>query len=362
MKAIILVGGFGTRLRPLTADYPKSVVPFAGRPMVEWQIEALVNYGVKEIVLAIFYKECVLAEFVSRMIAKYKVSIICSVEHTPLNTGGPIKLAEKYLFNSSCQTTQKSRENCFFVLNSDIICDYPLEQLYQKHLSHNGLITITGYPVEDPSRYGVIVTETEELRVKEFVEKPKEFVGNLINAGIYLFSQEVLSLMQEGAFSLERDTFPFFANRKEMFVFELKGFWKDIGIPSDFLSCSIIYLNHFQTIGRIEVDDFKLVVDQEGFPGVNLIHRNAKIESGASVGPYAVVHSGVVVRKGAYVARTILMDNCDIGEYSHVLDSVLMFGVKVGKGTRIEGNSLLGEGVVVENEKLLCGQKLEKGN
>lgn len=97
MKALILVGGFGTRLRPLTLTQPKPLIPFCGRPMVEWQIESLVKAGVKKIILAIGYKEQLMIPFIERMIQKYNVEIICSVEKEPLNTGGPIKLAEKYL-------------------------------------------------------------------------------------------------------------------------------------------------------------------------------------------------------------------------------------------------------------------------
>lgn len=361
MKAVILVGGLGTRLRPLTTNIPKSVVPFAGRPMVEWQIEALVKFGVKEIILTIFYKESLIQDFMLEMEKKYNVKIIASVESVPLNTGGPIKLAEKYLLDPSQSETEKSKNNTFFVLNSDIICDYPFEALYNFHLTHEGEVTILSHPVDDPSRYGVIVADENSGRVKEFIEKPQVYVGNLINAGIYVFSDTVVKNMQPVAFSLERETFPKLAAEGKIFVFELKGFWKDIGIPSDFLACSQIYLDHFHRICRYEIDGYRLVINLKNFKGVNLIHRESVVDDEAIIGPYAVIHKRVVVGKYARVARSIVMDGTEVGEHSQVFDSILMFGIKVGRFVRIDKHSVIAENVVVDDEVLLVGKKIEPG-
>lgn len=117
MKALILVGGLGTRLRPMTVNIPKPLIPFCGRPMVEWQIKAFAEVGIKTIILAIGYKKELMEDFISKMVTKYKVTIECSVEEIPLGTGGPIRLAEKFL---------KKDDELFFLANSDIICKYPL--------------------------------------------------------------------------------------------------------------------------------------------------------------------------------------------------------------------------------------------
>lgn len=363
MKAIILVGGFGTRLRPLTTNFPKSVVPFAGRPMVEWQIEALVNFGVKEIILTIFYKKDVLHAFVEEMEQKYKVKIHMSVENEPMNTGGPIKLAEKFLAitDPNVALSPKSLQNTFFVLNSDIICDYPFKEMMDFHLGHDGNITILSHPVEEPSRYGVIVVEPKSTKVKEFVEKPKEFVGNLINAGIYIFDHSTLAQMKQGAFSLERELFPQFAASGKIQVFELKGFWKDIGIPADFLSCSQIYLNFFHSKGRNAFDDYKLVEGGKGIVGINLIHKDVKIEESALIGPYAVLHKGVHVGKHSRISRSIVMDNTTVGDYVQIFNSILMFDIKVANYVRIDKHSVIAEKVAIEEEALVAGEKIEPG-
>jgi mannose-1-phosphate guanylyltransferase len=331
--------------------------------MVEWQIEALVNAGVTDIVLTIFYKEEAIKEFVAAMEKKYKVKIHMSVETVPMNTGGPIKLAEKYLVSADPADAKgpKSRSNTFFVLNSDIICDYPFEQMHAFHLKHPGKITILSYPVEEPSRYGVIVTEEGTGKVRQFVEKPQEWVGNLINAGIYVFDEQVLRDMEPVAFSLERETFPKYAAQGAIYVHELKGFWKDIGIPADFLACNEIYLDHFKRIGRREIDDYRLVEGGEGIEGVNLIHKEAQIEEGAHIGPFAVLHKGVRVGKGAVVSRSIVMDGTHIGEGSHVLSSILMFDIKVGDRARIEGGSVIAEKVVLADDSVTISQKVEPG-
>lgn len=362
MKAVILVGGFGTRLKPLTTNCPKSVVPFAGRPMVEWQIESLAKFGVKVIILAIFYKESVIRDFVEEMKQKYKIDIICSVEPVPLNTGGPIKLTEKLLLtNDQPKTSTKSINNTFFVLNSDIICDYPFDDLLTFHLSHTGQITILTHPVEDPSRYGVIVTEENSSKVKKFIEKPQTFVGDQINAGIYVFSESALENMPSGSFSLEREFFPKLADEGNIFVKKLSGFWKDIGIPSDFLACTEIYLDHFKKIGRFEIDDYKLVENTKNYVGLNLVHKEAIIGENACIGPYSVIHKKVSIGKNSRVSKSIVMNGTQIDDNSQIFDSILMYDIKIGKWTRIDQGSVIAENVEIGDEVLIHSQKVEPG-
>lgn len=362
MRALILVGGFGTRLRPLTTNYPKSVVPFAGRPMVEWQIEALVKVGVTKIVLAICYKEELMKDFIAEMNKKYKIDITCSIEKEPLNTGGPLKLAEKLLVdesNAHIDKSTKTLDNMFFVLNSDIICQYPFKNLIEFHMAHKGRATILCHEVEEPSRFGVIIHDKETGLVKSFVEKPQIYVGNSINAGIYIFNNSVLDDIELRSVSMEREIFPMLAHANELYVMKLEGFWKDIGLPADFLVCNKIYLNYFEEINRLNIDDFELKVDVDNFKGINLIHKQAKISSMAVVGPFCVIHKNVKIGDNCRIAESILMDDSVVDDNAHIFESILMFEVKVGKWARLDKQTILAERVSVRDESLLVGERVE---
>ena len=217
MKALILVGGFGTRLRPLTFSCPKPCVEFANKPILEHQIEALVQAGVTEVVLAINYQPEAMLDIQSKLIEKYKINIICSQETTPLGTAGPIAAARHIL------SPEGQPESYFFVLNSDIICDYPFLEMLEFHKRHGKQGTIVVTPVNDPSKYGVVVSNDHQ-EILSFVEKPKNFISNKINAGLYLFSSSVLNRIENRPTSIEREIFPLMAKDREICSFTLKGF------------------------------------------------------------------------------------------------------------------------------------------
>ena len=228
MKALILVGGFGTRLRPLTLTVPKPLVEFANIPILCHQIEAFAKVGVKEVILAInFQPEKMLAALES-MEKKYGVKITCSKEEVPMGTGGPLRLAKELI-------EKDNKEELFFVSNSDVICEYPLEDMIRFHKAHGREGSIFVTQVEDPSKYGVVVSDEDGL-IKKFVEKPKNYVSNKINAGIYLFKTSMISRIEERPTSIERETFPQMAEAGELYSFLLEGFWMDIGQPKDFLT------------------------------------------------------------------------------------------------------------------------------
>lgn len=356
MKALILVGGFGTRLRPLTTNIPKPLVKFCGRPMVEWQIEALVNIGVKEIVLAICYKDDLMQQFMQQMNDKYGIKIVCSVEAEPLNTGGPIKLAEKYLRSDN---NDKDNERIFFVLNSDVICDYPFNKMIEFHKSKNADISILVTRVENPSRYGIVVHDSHDYKVHKFVEKPKEYVGDYINAGIYIFKENILDKIELKNISLEREIFPQMAEAGGMYVMHLNNFWKDIGVPQDFIEATQILLKHLYKNGITKIDDFTVIVNQKNFMGINLIHKSAFIDEEALIGPYCVIYQNVRIKKGVRVLNSAIEAGCIIGKYSHVFNSILAQNVKVGQWVRIDKQSIIAEGVKIETGILLLNHKVE---
>jgi mannose-1-phosphate guanylyltransferase len=228
MKALILVGGFGTRLRPLTLSVPKPIVPFANKEMVVHQIEALVRAGVTEVILAVNYHPEAMKNNLEKWEKVLNVQITYSHETEPMGTAGPLALAKDRL----CENNEP-----FFVLNSDITCNYPLEEMLRFHKSHGKEGTILVTKVDDPSKYGVIVSD-QEGKIERFVEKPKTYVGNKINAGIYVLNPSVIKRIPLKPTSIEKEVFPKMAEDGQLYRFVLKGYWMDIGQPKDFITGS----------------------------------------------------------------------------------------------------------------------------
>lgn len=225
MRALILVGGYGTRLRPLTLSRPKPLVEFANKPMLVHQMEALVEAGVTDIVLAVSYRAEQMEQELSEQAKRLGVKLIFSHETEPLGTAGPLALAKDILCAS---------DDPFFVLNSDIICEFPFKTLAAFHQNHGHEGTIVVTKVEEPSKYGVVVYG-DQGRINSFIEKPQEFVSNKINAGIYILNPSVLKRIQLKPTSIEKEVFPEMAKEAELYAFELEGFWMDVGQPKDFL-------------------------------------------------------------------------------------------------------------------------------
>lgn len=338
MKALILVGGFGTRLRPLTFSCPKPCVEFANKPILEHQIAALVQAGVTEVVLAINYQPEAMMEIQSRLIAKYNINIICSQETIPLGTAGPIAAAREILLPTG------QPDSLFFVLNSDIICDYPFVEMINFHKAHGKQGTIVVTPVEDPSKYGVVVSN-DQFEILSFVEKPKKFISNKINAGLYLFSSSVLDRIENKPTSIEREIFPVMAKDRELYSFTLKGFWMDIGQPKDFLFGLELYLNFIA--GKEE--NF-LEKKGEKFIGNVMVDETAVIEEGCLIGPNVCIGPGVRVQAGTRIANTVIFAGSQIGAHSWINGSIIGWRCRIGNWVRIEGLTVLGEDVTVKDE------------
>jgi mannose-1-phosphate guanylyltransferase len=234
MKALILVGGFGTRLRPLTLTIPKPLVDFCNLPILCHQIEALAAAGVNEVILAVNVQPEMMMNELPKMEKKYNIKITCSLENEPMGTAGPIRLAQEHILNNN-------PSGLLFVFNSDVICHYPLDKMVEYHKSHGGEGTIMVTEVEDPTKYGVVVANETGL-IERFVEKPQVFISNKINAGLYLFNTSILDRIENRPTSIEREIFPKMASDKKIFQMVLPGYWMDIGQPKDYLSGQTLHL------------------------------------------------------------------------------------------------------------------------
>jgi len=340
MKAVILVGGFGTRLRPLTLTKPKPLVEFANKPMVLHQIEALKKAGVDHVILAVSYLSEMLEKEMSVEAVRLNMKITMSQEFEPMGTAGPLALAQKHLIEN---------DESFFVLNSDVICEFPFLEMIEFHKNHNCEGTILVTKVEEPSKYGVVVYEGETGKIKRFVEKPKEFVSNKINAGLYIFTPKILERIELRNMSIEKEVFPFMSNESQLFAMELKGFWMDVGQPKDYLTGMCLYLDSPNSPKTKNVDN------DDTFVGNVLIDPTAKIGKNCRIGPNVVIGPNCVIEDGVCIKRCTILSNSKVQSHSWLQSSIVGWKCQIGKWVRLENVSVLGEDVIVKDEMYVNG-------
>jgi len=344
MKALILVGGFGTRLRPLTLTLPKPLVEFANKAMILHQIEALVKAGVKDVVLAVNYRPEVMVALLGKVEEQFGIKITFSVESEPLGTAGPLALAKEVLGKD---------DSPFFVLNSDVICSYPFEALRDFHIAHGNEGTIMVTKVDEPSKYGVVVQYPGKTMIDRFVEKPVEFVGNRINAGIYIFNPAVLKRIEPKPTSIEKETFPELAQAKELHAMDLEGFWMDVGQPKDYLSGTCLYLSYLAT------QHSKLLTDpsQNSFVqgGNVLIDPSAEVDPSACIGPNVVVGPRCKIGAGARLQRCVILEGAKVKDHAWIKSSIIGWNSTVGRWARIDNTTVLGDDVAIKDELFING-------
>ncbi|KAJ1569166.1 mannose-1-phosphate guanyltransferase [Cladochytrium tenue] len=343
MKALILVGGFGTRLRPLTLTVPKPLVEFANKPMIMHQIEALVKAGVTEVVLAVNYRPEIMEKAMKKFAAELNVNIHFSLENEPLGTAGPLALARDILAKDNSP---------FFVLNSDVICEFPFENLVKFHTGHGGEGTILVTKVEDPSKYGVVVNRPGSTSIERFVEKPKEFISNKINAGLYIFNPSILDRIEPRPMSIEKEVFPQMASDGQIHAMELPGFWMDVGQPKDFLTGTGLYLASLAKRNPSPLTS--------GYHGNVLIDPSAKIGENCKIGPNVTIGPGVVIGDGVRLQRTVIMEGSVVKDHAWLQSTIVGWHSTVGRWARLENVTVLGDDVHVADEARTPGSLISR--
>ncbi|KAJ3071991.1 mannose-1-phosphate guanyltransferase [Podochytrium sp. JEL0797] len=343
MKALILVGGFGTRLRPLTITTPKPLVEFGNKPMIVHQIEALVKAGVKDIVLAVSYRPEIMVKAMEKYEKELGIKIHFSVESEPLGTAGPLALAASVL---------EKDNSPFFVLNSDVICDFPFESLLAFHTAHGGEGTIMVTKVDDPSKYGVVVNAVGSSVIDRFVEKPTEYISNKINAGIYIFNPSVLKRIEARPMSIEKEVFPLMADDSQIHSMELPGFWMDVGQPKDFLTGTGLWLS------SVAKKNPAMLATGPHIVGHVLMDPTAKIGEGCKIGPNVVLGPGVVIGDGVRMSRSVVLADSVVRSHAWVQSTIVGWNNTIGRWSRLENVCVLGDDVHISDEIYMNGARV----
>ncbi len=316
MQAIVLVGGEGTRLRPLTETVPKPALTLVDRPFLAFMIEWLAGHGVTEVVLACGFLPDVLREALAGEESRAGAKIRYIAEPEPRGTAGAIRFAADQLGDDL--------DDRFLALNGDVLTDLDLSALLRAHEERGAAATIGLHPVEDSSAYGLVRSDPDGV-VLAFLEKSGECGPGEINAGMYVLERSALDLIPAAEnVSIEREVFPRLVGRG-LHGLCLDGYWVDIGTPQRYLAASWDILE-----GRV-----KTRVEPTS-PGV-LVALDAEVSAGAKVGPRAVVGPGCTVAAGAEIRESVLLDGCTVAAGARVIDSVLAPGVEAAAGAVLEG-------------------------
>ena len=330
MKAVVLAGGYATRLRPITYALPKLLFPVLGKPMIYWTLDLLRDFGVDEVVLGVNYLadrlHAVVGEKYGNMTVKY------SLEDSPLGTAGPIKLAS--------QTTPMNET--FVAMNGDIITDINIAKMKQQHEMKHAAITDALYEVKDTRRFGVVQL-TPDRRIQRFIEKPKlkDAPSHLINAGIYMVQPEILEMIPPGKkVSLEREIFPVLAREGRLCGFPISGYWFDIGNIAEYRKANFQLLKQRSPRSPLQENSAKVDVDAKvRVPAY--FGESSEIESKASAGPNVLIGKNSRLMKGAKVSNSVLFDNVTVGEGSIIQGAIVASDTTIGKRV------IIGEGSVV---------------
>lgn len=364
MKAVILVGGEGTRLRPLTTNRPKPLIPLVNRPFLDHVLNVLRTHGITDVVLAMSY----LSENFEQAYgdgSHLGMKLTYVREEQPMGTGGAIKNVEEHLVPGET----------FLVLNGDILTDIDLTDMLKMHTDNGSICSISLTPVEDPSAYGVVDLD-ETGRIQRFTEKPKreEATSNWINAGTYILEPEALEYIPAGEhYMVERGLFPtLLAEGKPLYGYKTGAYWMDIGTPAKYLQAHADLLagrlKYFiEPEGelfaeRVWAGEGTSIHDGARLTGPLVVGRNCRISEGAALTGPLVLGDGCEVGEGAELQSMVAWNRVTFGTNSVSHSCIVASNARIGEGTHLEELCIIGDGAVIKKTvRLAPGTKVEPG-
>lgn len=339
MKAVLMAGGEGSRLRPLTLGRPKPMVPIATKPVMHHVLDLLKRHGITEVVVTVQYMASAIQDYFGDG-SQLGMKIVYSVEETPLGTAGSVKLAQKYLTDT------------FIIVSGDALTDFDLTQIIKFHREKKSLATLTLYRVPNPLEYGVIITD-EGGKITQFLEKPSwgEVFSDTVNTGIYVLEPEVLDYFEPNkVFDFSQELFPMMLKKGDpLYGYIAPGYWCDVGSLQEYLRANGELLSGQVSLaipgkhvgdGVWVEEGAEIATDAQLF-GPVCIGREAKIKTGAVVHGPAVIGEYTVVDSGAHVVRSIIWNNSYLGE------RVEVHGAIVGRQCNIQSKAVIFEGAVI---------------
>lgn len=336
--AIILAGGYATRLRPLTLTRPKALLPVLGKPLLGWILDNLRGAGVKRVIMSVRYMSNLIRDKYGDG-SNYQLSIEYVEEVNPLGDGGPIPII----------VNKFGLDKPFLVVYGDIFTDVRIIDFVKAYMNNGSPAFMILTRVENPSRYGVAQVD-DTGRVVKFIEKPHEPPSSgLVNAGIYIFDPSLIKYFPSKKPSkLAVDVLPKLVELGLLHAYIHEGLWLDIGVPMDYLKANLNALKYLMPEGFIsstaEIDqDVELI--QPVF-----IDESARLETGSVIGPYTLIGKNSIIGNSSRIANSLLLDNVVVGSASYVSGTIVGAGSHIGRWTRISPGVILGDEVRVYDE------------
>jgi mannose-1-phosphate guanylyltransferase/phosphomannomutase len=352
VKAVVMAGGEGSRLRPMTANQPKPLLPVANRPLMEHVLRLLRRHGFSETVVTV--------QFLASLVRTYfgdgedlDMALRYATEETPLGTAGSVKNAQEAL-----------SDDTFLVISGDALTDIDLTALVAAHREKGSLVTVCLARRPDPLEFGIVITD-DDARIERFLEKPTwgQVFSDTVNTGIYVVEPEVLDRVPAGEpVDWAADVFPqLLADGAPVHGYVATGYWEDVGTHDSYRRAHADVLNREV---EVEIDGFEMApgvflaegaeVDPDAdLAAPCLVGRYAKVEAGARIGPLTVLGSNVVVKGGAELERTVVHDNAFVGPHTSLRGCVVGKNSDVMRAVRVEEAAVIGDECVVEEEAYL---------
>src|SRR5437868_6167201 len=350
MRAVVMAGGEGTRLRPLTSNQPKPMVPIVGKPCMEHILELLRDHGFHEILVTVaFLPQSIRSYFGDG--SSLGVEIEYSVEEIPLGTAGSVRLASGRL------------EDTTLIISGDALCDIDLTRLVEFHRERNAAVTIGLKSVDNPLEFGIVVTD-EDGRVERFLEKPSwgQVFSDTLNTGIYVVEPEALShVPTEGSYDFSKQLFPLLLEMgRPIYGFVCEGYWQDIGNLDQYRQANFDALDErvrlnipgIRLRGNIWIGEGVEIDDLEGVEGPAFIGNYCRISPAASIGPYSVLSNSVTLRERARVVRSVIDSSTHIGR------TAVIEGAILGRSCDVRGHVHVQEGAAIGDEVVLGSQSV----
>ena len=345
MKAVVMAGGAGSRLRPLTIARPKPMVPMVNKPVISHILDLLKKHGITQVVITVHY----MAETIQDYFGdghSLGMEIDYSVEETPLGTAGSVKQAQELL------------DDTFIVISGDAVTDFDLSAIIAYHKTKEAMTTITLYRVANPLEYGVVIID-EEGRIQQFLEKPSwgEVISDTVNTGIYVIEPQVLDYFESGvSFDFSKDLFPILmAKGDPMYGYVADGYWCDVGNLTEYMRATSDILQgkvRVEPLGeqlreRIWTGEGVEIAPDAQLYGPIFLGNGAKVKGGVIVHGPTVIQDYSVIDRYAHLERSVILRNCYVGE------SAELRGALIGQQCNIKRNAVIFEGSVVGDSSII---------
>jgi mannose-1-phosphate guanylyltransferase/phosphomannomutase len=350
VKAVVMAGGEGTRLRPLTSNQPKPMVPIVGKPCMEHILELLRAHGFEDVIVTVaFLPQAIRSYFGDG--TSLGLNIQYSVEESPLGTAGSVRLASDAL------------DDTFLVISGDALCDIDLAQIVDFHREKGAAVTIGLKSVENPLEFGIVVTD-EDGKVERFLEKPSwgQVFSDTINTGIYVLEPEVLKhVPTDRPYDFSKELFPLLLEMgRPIYGYVCDGYWQDIGNLDQYRQANFDALDErvqlnipgLKIRGDVWIGEGVEIDDVEGVEGPAFIGNYARVSPEASVGPYTILGSATTLRERGRISRSVLDGSCYIGR------SAVVEGAIIGRNCDIRAHARIHEGVAIGDQVTIGDQSV----